>query len=408
MTVDDMRAEARRLFDVAVAAADPGPAVDRWLASHWTGTTGRLVVLGLGKAAPAMVRAALARLAPDRALCVTNPENDTRIDGAEVILGAHPVPDAGSARAGAALLEAVAGLSPEDRVLVLVSGGGSALAVAPVDGVSFDDKAQVSRLLLGAGLDINRMNLVRQNLSLLKGGGLARAAAPAQVTALVLSDVIGDDLSIIASGPTVAPAGGAGAAMAVLRGAGLWDAVPGTVRTALEQAPAVDAPDAQTHLIGSNRVSLEAMMDARDGAVIVDDALTGDVEDAAAGVLAAARTARSPATLLFGGETTVRLRGSGRGGRNQELALRVALSAGGLTRPWVFLSGGTDGRDGPTEAAGGIVDGTTTERLRAAGVDAEALLANNDSNAALAAAGDLLVTGGTGTNVADVQVMILA
>lgn len=407
MNTQEMRAEARRLFDVAVAAADPGPAVGRWLAAQWTGTGGRLVVLGLGKAAPAMVRAALARLSPDRALCVTNPENAAVVDGADVIFGAHPVPDAGSARAGAALLDAVKGLEPQDRVLVLVSGGGSALAVAPVAGVSFDDKAAVSRLLLASGLDINRMNLVRQNLSRLKGGGLARAAAPARVTALVLSDVIGDDLSIIASGPTVAPAGGADAAIGVLKDAGLWDRVPSSVRRALETATPVASPPSETVLIGSNRVSLEAMADARDGAVIVDDTLTGDVEEAALGILAAARAARGPATLLFGGETTVRLRGDGRGGRNQELALRVAMAARDLDRPWVFLSGGTDGRDGPTDAAGGIVDGGTVARMQAAGADPAALLANNDSFAALGAAGDLLMTGGTGTNVADVQVMLL-
>lgn len=405
MDIAEMRAAARRLFDVAVDAANPGPAVDSWLAAHWRSSGGRLMVLGLGKAAPAMVRSALSRVSADRAICVTNPENATEIAGVEVILGGHPVPDDGSERGGAALLNAVSRLAADDQVLVLISGGGSALAVAPADGIAAAEKAEVSRLLLASGLDINAMNLVRQNLSQLKGGGLARAAAPAQVTALVLSDVIGDDLSIIASGPTEPPAGGRAAAAAVLQDAGLWDRVAPSVREALAGANAPAVTNAMSHLVGSNRVSLQAMAASYPGAVIADDGLTGDVEDAAARVLAQA--AGAPGVLLFGGETTVRIKGTGRGGRNQELALRVALAAAEIGRPWVFLSGGTDGRDGPTDAAGGLVDPGSIARMRSAGVDPLALLSNNDSYAALEAAGDLLMIGGTGTNVADVQVLVL-
>lgn len=400
MNVEDMRVEARRLYDIAVAAADPGPAVDRWLTENWQGDA--TVILALGKAAPAMMRTALGRMGAGRALVVTNAENDSAVDGAEVLIGEHPVPGIGSAEAGRSLLEAVGGLGADDRVLVLISGGGSALAVAPVAGVSAEAKAEVSRLLLASGLDINAMNLVRQNLSRLKGGGLARAASPAELTALVLSDVIGDDLAAVASGPTVPPAGGPEDAARVLRGNGLWDKLPASVRAALERGDKAEEVIARTVLIGSNRVSLDAM--AAEGGTIVSDALVGDVDDAAQDVLACFD--RGPGTYLFGGETTVRLHGDGRGGRNQEFALRVALGAPS-DRSWVFLSGGTDGRDGPTDAAGGLVDGQSVARMKAQGVDPEALLSNNDSYAALAASGDLLTVGGTGTNVADVQVLIL-
>ena len=394
-----MRQEARRLFDIAVDAADPGPAVDRWLADNWQGKAA--AVLALGKAAPAMMRAALGHVETADALVVTNAENETDVSGARVLIGEHPVPGAGSAAAGTALLTAVDRLNEDDRVLILISGGGSALAVAPVEGVSAADKATVSKILLGSGLDINAMNLVRQNLSRLKGGGLALAASPARVTALILSDVIGDDLAAVASGPTVPPAGGPKAAVKLLQDNRLWTTVPQSVQTALTGATEAAIPTTQSVLIGSNRVSLAAMEKA--GARIANDALTGDVEAAATLIAAHAK----PGIHVFGGETTVQLRGTGRGGRNQELALRVAKRMQGHSGNWVFLSGGTDGRDGPTDAAGGLVDGRTLARIQAAGSDADQLLANNDSYAALAAAGDLLMTGGTGTNVADVQVLIV-
>jgi hydroxypyruvate reductase len=273
--------------------------------------------------------------------------------------------------------------------------------------VSLADKAAVNRLLLASGAPIEAMNLVRQNLSRLKGGGLARLAHPAAVTALILSDVIGDDLRAIASGPTVAPLGDAAAAAAVLRARGLWDAVPATVRAHLAAAPpAPPVPPADNRLIGSNARSVAAMAAAAPGARVAAEPLTGDVAAAAARILAEGR----PGITLWGGETVVTLRGRGLGGRNQELALRVALlaeAAGGWPTGWAFLSAGTDGRDGPTDAAGGLVDAGSLARMRAAGIDPAARLADNDSHRALAAAGDLVVTGGTGTNVADLQVLIL-
>ena len=394
-----MRDELIDIFAAGLRRADPGPAVSAALREAAAPT----VIVALGKAALAMARAALNRFPGTPCLVVTNAENAGTLSGARILIGEHPVPGAGSATAGEAALSAVAGLGAADRVLALISGGASALAVAPVEGVTLADKAVVSRLLLASGLDITAMNLVRQNLSRLKGGGLARAAAPATVETLILSDVVGDDLAVIASGPTVPPAGGPGAARSLLEAEGLWDKVPQSCRAALTR-PGPDAtPQGPVRLVGSNRLSAEAMLEAAPGAKLEEAPLTGDVREAAGRVAAAAR--RGAGTTLWGGETTVRLRGQGRGGRNQELALRVALALRDLDRPWAFLSGGTDGRDGPTDAAGGLVDDGTLGRIAAAGLDAEALLAENDSYPALGAAGDLLMTGGTGTNVADLQIL---
>ncbi|KPQ08241.1 MAG: hydroxypyruvate reductase TtuD [Rhodobacteraceae bacterium HLUCCA12] len=413
--IEAMRDEARALFQVAVEAADPGAAVRRSLSGSPVaapGPGGYIRVVAVGKAAGAMAGAARDVLSRQGAaaeyLVITNAENAASQDGMAVHVAGHPVPDTGGLRAAEAVEAMLAEAGAQDLVLALVSGGGSALLPAPVAGVSLEDKAEASRLMLGAGLDITAMNSVRQHLSRLKGGGLLRAAAPARVVALILSDVIGDDLRVIASGQTAAPIASRAAVRRMLQDRELWDRMPKPVRAALERAePAQPLPEAENRLIGSNAVSLQAM--ARDsGGAIWDASLCGDVETAAAAVAARMRAAAPGRVVaLCGGETTVTLRGKGRGGRNQELALRVARHMEGVARPWVVLSGGTDGRDGPTEAAGGLVDGGTLERIAAAGGDVAALLANNDSNRALSLAGDLLITGGTGTNVADVQIVIL-
>ncbi|WGI21081.1 DUF4147 domain-containing protein [Amylibacter sp. IMCC11727] len=399
-----LRAEATRIFQAGVAAADPAGAVRRALNAQ--PVTGPVAVIALGKAAGAMMAEALLHVEASKALVVTNAENAQDIAGAEVMIGEHPVPSDGSVAAGAAILDFVAGLGPEDQVLALISGGGSALAIAPVEGVSAADKQAANAVLLGSGLDINQMNLVRQCLSRLKGGGLL-AATKASVRALILSDVIGDDLRVVASGPTVGRVGTHAEARRVLMDAGAWDAMPQAVRDHLGRDEDVaEMRPAYNQIIGSNRVSLEAMVAACDGTVIVDDALEGDVAEAAQKVLSAMNAHSGDCTLIFGGETTVKLVGDGVGGRNQELALRVAQGAAESGDDWVFLSGGTDGRDGPTDAAGGIVDTQTCARIADAGLDVDAVLGNNDSFHGLQAAGDLLVIGGTGTNVADVQVFL--
>ena len=407
-----MRATAEQLFSVACRAADPARALVLALTASplpALGAGGAYRVVCIGKAALPMAAFLLDRLAgtPHQMLVVTNYENAKPLPGATVLAAGHPVPDANGASAAKAVERLLKAATPEDRVIALISGGGSALLPAPVDGLTLEDKAAVNRVLLANGFEITEMNLIRQQLSKLKGGGMLRASA-APVVAYILSDVIGDDLRVIASGPTVAPIGTRADARALLQTRGVWDDLPEAVRKILAgDAAAAPLPKARNVLIGSNRKSLEAVADAA-GAEILDDHLTGDVVDAAAKIIAAAQAAKGPCTLVFGGETTVTLRGTGLGGRNQELALRVAMAMPDLGRDWVFLSGGTDGRDGPTDAAGGVVDAGTRARIVAAGGDAEALLANNDSHAALKLAGDLLMTGATGTNVADVQILILA
>lgn len=410
--------DARTLFDTAVTRANPAHALRRALKitpPPPLPAGGQSYILALGKAAIPMMQEALEHIPePRRVLAVTNPENRCDIRGATVLSGSHPIPDQASAQAGAAVIDFLSQTTLQDRVIVLVSGGGSALMVAPAPPLSLADKAAVNQTLLSSGLAINQMNLIRQHLSDLKGGGLLRQAAPASVTSYILSDVIGDDLRVVASGPTVAPLGDRSAARAALRQAGVWEALPEAVKTHLKsEAPSASLPPVQNTLVGSNRHSLAAMMDQATAlgwdAKLVSDHLVGDVAEAAEEILNAAKSAPRdrPVALIFGGETTVRLQGSGRGGRNQELALRLAQrGAAELEGDWVFLSGGTDGRDGPCDAAGGFATPKTWAAISQAGEDGAALLANNDSYAALKAADALLITGGTGTNVADVQVFL--
>jgi hydroxypyruvate reductase len=414
----DLKTTALGLFQAAIDRADPAAALRAQLAASPLSELpggGRNFILAVGKAAIPMMRTAL-ELIPDpaQALAITNPENHTDIPGATVLSGSHPVPDEASETAGFAAIELAQSMSQNDRLIALISGGGSALMVAPAPGLTLADKAAVNKLLLASGLEINDMNLIRQQLSDLKGGGLLRHAAPASVQAYILSDVIGDDLRAIASGPTVAPIGDRARARETMQRAGIWDQAPEAVRTHLS-APteAKETPPAATNtLIGSNRYSLKAMMaqaaDSGWNAKLITHRLIGDVQDAAETVIRAAQAAPAdqPIALVFGGETTVQITGTGLGGRNQELALRVAQRAADIPGDWVFLSGGTDGRDGPTEAAGGMVTPGTWTQIKTAGADPETLLANNDSNAALAAGDALVMTGGTGTNVADVQVFL--
>jgi hydroxypyruvate reductase len=410
----DPRALARALYDAAVRAADPGRALEAALAGHpLPRPEGRTYVIGIGKAAPRMVATLLPHIdGPCRALAVTHHENRAEVPGARVLRAGHPVPDEAGAAAAREAMAMLDQAGPDDAVIALISGGGSALVPAPVPPLTLADKKAVNEALLAGGLDIVAMNLVRQQLSELKGGGFLRHAAPASVSAYILSDVIGDDLRAVASGPTVGPVGTAEDACATLKKAGLWDCIPAAARRRLTDAPPPEPlPEATNVLIGSNRHALDAMAATAEEAGlstrVVNDALVGDVADAAAEILDSFDAPEGPRVLLFGGETTVTIRGDGCGGRNQELALRVAMGARAPGRRWAFLSGGTDGRDGPTDAAGGIVDAGTAGRISEAGGDAAALLANNDSYRALDLAGDLLKVEATGTNVADVQALVL-
>ncbi len=405
----ELRRQARAIFDAGVAAADPALAVVRSLEQRpLVDCVGRVFIIAVGKAATGMAKAAMVRVNAEQVIVVTNYENACPLARATTFASGHPIPDENGLTAARAVEDLLHEAGEEDHVLALISGGGSALLPSPAQGLSLADKAEVSRLLLGAGMEISAMNLVRQQLSRLKGGGFLRVAAPARVTALILSDVVGDDLAVVASGPTVAPIGSKAKARTVLEKARIWDQIPAPVRNVLigPERPTVNIENVENRLIGSNAQSVAAMAALAPEAQIFPHALEGDVADAADIIT----RCKGRGIWLFGGETTVRLKGDGLGGRNQELALRVALKAEelGWDGNWVFLSGGTDGRDGPTDAAGGLVDAGTLKRMRAAGVNPLKSLENNDSYHALQAAGDLLKTSATGTNVADLQVLIRA
>ncbi len=390
---------ARDLFQAGVNAADPYKAVQNNLSRIAEKPT---QIVAVGKAALRMAQAALETFPGTPTIVVTNYENAKPLDGAVVMAAGHPVPDDNGLAAGRAVMASLrAATGP---VLALISGGGSALLPAPSADLTLADKALVNQTLLSSGVEITEMNLVRQQLSDLKGGGMLRAAAPHPVTALILSDVIGDDLSAIASGPTAPPLGTVEDARNVLKRQGLWDDLPKPVQDHLSlKTMNKSLPAHKNHLVGSNGQSVAAMRAMLSEACVIPQAVEGDVEEAAKLICDACDTG----VTLWGGETTVVIKGTGRGGRNQELALRIALEAHarGWDR-WTCLQGGSDGRDGPTDAAGGIVDQGTLSRIAAAGGDIDQLLANNDSYHALKLAGDLLMTDATGTNVADLGVMI--
>ncbi|RWK93453.1 glycerate kinase [Mesorhizobium sp.] len=421
-----LRQEAMALFHDGVAAANPEQAVTAALVerSATFEQASRIILVAFGKAACPMARAAMpfVRSRLVTAIALTNHENLEPIDGVEVIAGGHPIPDEGSIAGAAAIEDAVSRAQDGDLVLVLVSGGGSALLCAPPAGVELADKIALNDALIRSGADISEINAVRPIFSRLKGGQMARLAGKARVLSLILSDVPGDDIATIASGPTARPRSSARRALEVLDKYGLWQNLPAALKCRLEQmnamadAPATDLDNVENIVIGSNAISLRAVAgkaEARFGSVVhASDWLEGDVLDAAAELHRIARTAaqrNGPVAVICGGETTVRVRGDGKGGRNQELALCFALlnELQPIDRQWVFLSGGTDGLDGPTDAAGGIVDAGSPDWIRQQGHDPVGRLENNDSYHALACSGDLLITGATGTNVADIQILLM-
>lgn len=437
----ELRRQALSIFQAGVAAADPLHAVKHYLKAgdqHLEillnngglrmGRWSKIHLIAFGKAACAMAKAAQeiipAGLLADTGIAVTNYENVTELDSIEVIGAGHPLPDEAGLNAARRIAERASRARQDELVLVLVSGGGSALIPYPVDPVSLQEKIETTRLLLACGATINEINCVRKHLSRLKGGGLARLVQPADVHALILSDVLGDDLSVIASGPTVPDNTTYADAFALLKTKGIWDKTPVSVRTHLEQGALGKLPEtpkandaafnnAAHTLIGGNALSVAAMLNAAQSlgyeTQVYSDHLCGESTEEAEKLAGYAKHIDKPLAVLAGGETTVTLKGRGRGGRNQELALAFALAAEkhGLTGQWVFLSGGTDGRDGPTDAAGGLVDPNTLRRMRDAGCNPQARLADNDSYNALKNSQDLLITGATGTNVADLQVLLI-
>jgi hydroxypyruvate reductase len=382
----------------------------------------RVIVLGCGKAGAAMARATEAILGDRIAEGFVVVKDGYTLPTRRVALSeaGHPVPDRRGEAAAQRILALAQAAGPRDLIVLLVSGGGSALLPAPAPPVTLEEKQDVTRRLLGAGATIGELNAVRKHLSVLKGGQLARAAAPATVLALLLSDVIGDPLDVIASGPTAPDPTTFGEALDVLTRRGIVDRVAPSVRHRLRAGARGEIPETPkpgdplfagvTHVVvGNNRL----VVDAAAGAAgrlgyrprTATAALEGEARQAALALLAQARSLPRPACLIAGGETTVTVRGPGRGGRCQEFALAAALAF----RPdddLTVLAAGTDGTDGPTDAAGAVVDAETIEKGRALGLDPERALTDNDANTFLRAGGDLIVTGPTNTNLLDLYIVL--
>ncbi len=414
-----------RLIGAALVAADPLSAVRHHLRAEpggvrvgrrtWKLERGsRVFVIALGKAAPAMARAALEILGDriDAGVVTTlAPLSPPFPDWMQVIQTGHPLPDAESLRAGRATLDLARRAVAGDLVLALISGGGSAMAECLGPGLELEDVRHLTGMLLHAGAPITAVNLVRSELSLLKAGGLARAASPAQVVGLLLSDVVGDDPASIASGPTVWPLSPSGSGARTLKRIGVWELAPQTVRTALGTPPARTrvSPTPYNLVIARNRDMLRAAAAEARAIGFHPRILTARMQGEAFAVglrfgrrLAAAAP---PACLLAGGETTVTIRHGGRGGRNQELALGAALALEGHSG-CTLVALASDGIDGPTDAAGAGVDGETAARGRALGLDLRQASREHDAYPLLDRLGALLRTGPTGTNLNDLVIGI--
>jgi glycerate-2-kinase len=410
----------RAMFEAAVRAADPERVVPAFLPDP---PAGRTVVVGAGKASAAMARA-LERHWPGplEGVVVTRYGHAVPCERIRILEAAHPVPDANSEAAARAILEAVRGLGPDDLVIALISGGGSALMALPAPGLTLADKQAVNRALLRSGADIGEMNCVRKHLSAIKGGRLAAAAFPARVVTLAISDVPGDDPAVIASGPTVPDPTTFAEARAILVKYGIAEPAAVIAHLARAEAETPKPGDfrlarAEFRLVATPQRSLEAAAEVAERAgirpVILSDAIEGEAREVAKVMAAIARQvrrrgqpARPPCVLLSGGETTVTVRGDGKGGRNVEFLLALAVALAG--EPGIFaVAGDTDGIDGEEEVAGALVRPDSLERAARAGLDAKAMLARNDAHPFFAALGDRLVTGPTLTNVNDFRAVLV-
>ncbi|MGD0763854.1 MAG: glycerate kinase [Roseiarcus sp.] len=418
--MDEPRAFLTGLFRAAIDAASPAKRLAPFLPAR---PKGRTIVVGAGKAAASMAAAVEAAWdGPLEGLVVTRYGHGAPTKRIEVVEAAHPVPDAAGEKAALRILQRVRALAADDLVLCLISGGGSALLAAPAPGLSLDDKRAIARALLKSGADIAEMNGVRKHLSAIKGGRLALAAAPARVVGLVISDVPGDDLAVIASGPTVPDPSTSAEALATLRRYRI-DA-PARVLAHLESA-ASETPKpgdprfaaVSNNLIATPQMSLRAAAEAARAAgvapVLLGDAIEGEAREVGKAFAGVARSAarhgepaRPPCVLLSGGETTVTVRGKGKGGRNAEFLLGLALALDGAPRIHA-LAGDTDGVDGGEDNAGAYLAPDSLARAAALGLDAKARLADNDSYSLFQALGDLVVTGPTLTNVNDFRAILI-
>lgn len=410
----DRRPLLRRMFDAAVAAAQPALCLPPHLPPC---PKGRTIVIGAGKASAAMARALEDHWhSPLEGLVVTRYGYDVACDRIEIVQAAHPVPDAAGIKAAQRILEMVSGLTADDLVIALISGGGSSLLVAPGPGLTLGDKQAVNAALLKSGATISEMNCVRRHLSSLKGGRLAAACYPAKVLTLLISDVPGDNPIDIASGPTVADPTTCADALAIL--ARYRIDVPGAMRSLLESGGGESIKPGDPRLDGHNvriitapQMALEAAAQAArtEGipTYILGDSLEGEAREIGKALAGIARQVTmhgqpftTPCVLLSGGETTVALKGTGRGGRNVEFLLSLAVALDGLHGVHAIACD-TDGVDGAEEIAGACLAPDTLARAWAQGINPRASLDNNDGHGFFQALGDSVITGPTLTNVND-------
>lgn len=435
-----LRRHALEIFRAALRAADPVEAVLRHVRlEDGTLVAGRrryrldayrrVLVIGAGKASAAMAKA-LERLLGRRiagGLVNVKYGHVAPLRRIQLHECGHPVPDAAGVEGARRIAEIAAGAGKDDLIFCVISGGASALLPLPADPITLEEKQKTTKLLLACGASIHEINAVRKHLSRIKGGQLARLAQPATVVSLLLSDVIGDDLDVIGSGPTAPDSSTFAEAKALLERYGIYERVPAAVREriekgiagAVEETPKPGAPEfsrTQNLVVGSNLLAVDAAAaKARElgyRTMVLSTFVEGETREVArvhAAILkeirASGRPLRPPACVISGGETTVTLRGDGLGGRNQEFVLAAAIDLDGYEGVAV-LSGGTDGTDGPTDAAGAIADGTTLARARGKGLQARQYLDRNDSYHFFDALGDLMKTGPTNTNVMDVRILL--
>jgi glycerate 2-kinase len=433
--MEEMRKTAAHIFHAALLAVDPETAVNRQCAGirkqYQKGNFTRLVVIGFGKAAAPMARAVETSLSDlvTTGIAVTKygHANDQRLDKIRVLEAGHPLPDENGLAATEEIIRLAREADERTLVVTLISGGGSALLVSPAPGISLADKQRTTELLLKGGADISELNAVRKHLSQVKGGRLAELIQPAASISLILSDVPGDRLDVIASGPTAPDSTTFGEALCVLDKYRLMERVPAAVAAHLAKGRAGTIPETPKNgdpcflnsvnrIIGSLEIAVDGAVRAAEALDLevkrIGELVTGEAREAGVRLAQRALGVRTGkgrkrhACIISGGETTVTVTGTGTGGRNMELALAFAREIAGV--PGItLLSAGTDGNDGPTDAAGAIADGMTVQRGEERGLDPDVFLTNNDSYNFFREEGGLFVTGPTSTNVMDLQIILM-
>jgi glycerate 2-kinase len=440
MQLDELRHSARLIWEAALDAANPATCIRKFVSLNGDALSvggrnipirGRVIVIGTGKASARMAQVIEDILGGriSAGIVSTKYGHALPLQRIRLVEAGHPIPDAAGVQAVQGTRQNVQGLTKDDIVLCLISGGGSALWPSPAGGITLDEKQKVTQLLLRAGATILELNAVRKHLSDIKGGQLARWASPAHVISLIISDVVGDPMDFIGSGPTAADTTSFADALAIIEKYGVD--VPASVRKRFEEGVArriADTPKpgdpvfdhVENHIIANNRLLVEAATakarELRFNTLVLATEIEGEARDVGGvfaaisrEIMASGKPIPVPACVLAAGETTVTVRGHGVGGRNQEMALAwaIAMASRASANSVCFASVASDGTDGPTDAAGGIVDALTCARATELGMTPAKFLQNNDSFHLLKATGDLIVTGPTHTNLMDLQILLV-